>query len=119
VKQQVVVKTRGQLPRRLDGLIRAGMRVGKAGGGSVGSVNGRASRCYLSHFGIRDGRFVVSGGPGPEASIGSKHVITVSAKDAPGQHRQRLEELHDQEAHRRRSLRRAGRVLGVAWAATR
>jgi hypothetical protein len=41
----LVFKTDRQLPRRFDGLIRAG--AGIAGqNGSVGSVHGKASRCY-------------------------------------------------------------------------
>ena len=91
----VVVKTQGQMPRRFDGLVRAGMRVGKAGGGSTGSVNGRKSRCYISYFPLRDGRLLVNGNVGlvgvgdgralgPKASVGSRHVVTLSANDASG-----------------------------------
>jgi hypothetical protein len=41
----LVFKTDRQLPRRYDGLIRAGARIAGQGG-SLGSVHGRASRCY-------------------------------------------------------------------------
>src|SRR4051812_45065871 len=44
---RVVIKTRGQLPRRYDGLIRANGSLGKHAGGSVGSVGGKATRCYV------------------------------------------------------------------------
>jgi hypothetical protein len=56
-----VVKTKGQLPRRFDGLVRAGGTFAKHGGGSIGSV----------------------GGKGPKAGPG-RYAVTVSAKDADG-----------------------------------
>src|SRR3954447_14151796 len=54
----VVVKTKGQLPRRFDGLIRAGGTFAHRGGGSIGSVAGKASRCYTFTVPLKsDGRF--------------------------------------------------------------
>jgi hypothetical protein len=41
----LVFRTNRQLPRRFDGLIRAGARVANQGS-SLGSVHGKASRCY-------------------------------------------------------------------------
>lgn len=83
----VVVKTKGQLPRRFDGLIRAGGTFAKHRGGSMGSVGGRASRCYTFTVPLKDGRFYPtdgSSGKGPKASPG-RYVVTVSAKDADGE----------------------------------
>jgi hypothetical protein len=82
----VVVKTAGQLPRRYDGLIRAGGSLGKHGGGSVGSVGGKQSRCYTFTVPLKDGRFypVHEGqGKGAKASPGT-YVVTMHAKDADG-----------------------------------
>lgn len=85
----VVVKTHGQLPRRFDGLIRAGATLGKPdgathGGGSVGSVGGKQSRCYTFMVPLKDGRFYTNdGGKGAKGSPG-RYVVTMSAKDADG-----------------------------------
>jgi hypothetical protein len=82
----VVVKTKGQLPRRFDGLIRARATFGKHGGGSIGSVGGRASRCYTFMVPLKDGRFYPTdggSGTGPKAGPG-RYTVTVSAKDADG-----------------------------------
>lgn len=82
----VVVKTRGELPRRFDGLIRAGGTFAKHGGGSVGSVGGKASRCYTFSVPLtEDGRFY----PLKDAKKGAKgdpgrYVVTMSAKAADG-----------------------------------
>jgi hypothetical protein len=81
----VVVKTKEQLPRRFDGLIRAGGTFAKHGGGSVGSVGGKASRCYTFSVPLKDGRFY----PDKDAAKGAKarpgrYVVTMSAKDADG-----------------------------------
>jgi hypothetical protein len=82
----VVVKTRGELPRRFDGLIRANARFAEHGGGSIGSVGGRASRCYTFTVPLKDGRFSpADGGYGKGAKAGpGRYVVTVSAKDADG-----------------------------------
>jgi hypothetical protein len=81
----VVVKTRGQLPRRYDGLIRAGGTLAKHGGGSVSSVGGRASRCYTFAVPLKDGRFypVKDAAKGAKASPG-RYVVTLHAKAADG-----------------------------------
>jgi hypothetical protein len=82
----VVVKTAGQLPRRHDGLIRANATFAKHGGGSIGSVAGRASRCYTFTVPLKDGRFYPNDGgygTGAKASPG-RYAVTVSAKDADG-----------------------------------
>jgi hypothetical protein len=82
----VVVKTHGQLPRRFDGLIRAGGTLAKHGGGSIGSVGGRASRCYTFTIPLKDGRFYpIGGGDAKGAKAGpGRYAVTVSAKDAAG-----------------------------------
>jgi len=82
----VVIKTKGQLPRRFDGLVRAGGTFAKHRGGSMGSVGGRASRCYTFTVPLKDGRFYPASGDtgtGPKASPG-RYTVTVSAKDAGG-----------------------------------
>ena len=83
---QVVVKTKGQMPRRYDGLIRAGGIVdGRSGGGSTGSVGGRQSRCYTFTLAIKDGHFYgTDAKPGKKASTGSKHSLAFHARDADG-----------------------------------
>jgi hypothetical protein len=81
----VVVKTHGQLPRRFDGLIRAGGSFAKHNGGSIGSVGGRQSRCYTFTIPLEDGRFSPTDGSGKGAK-GSpgRYPVTISAKDADG-----------------------------------
>jgi len=82
----VVVKTAGQLPRRFDGLIRANATLAGHGSGSIGSVGGRASRCYTFTVPLKDGRFYPAdggSGKGPKGSPG-RYAVTVSAKDADG-----------------------------------
>jgi hypothetical protein len=80
----VVVKTHGQLPRRWDGLIRAGGSLSGHGGGSVGSVGGKASKCYTFTVPLKDGRFSTSSGrKGTKASPG-KYLAATSAKDKDG-----------------------------------
>jgi hypothetical protein len=81
----VVVKTRGQLPRRFDGLIRAGGRLSGHGGGSIASVGGRQSRCYTFLVPLKDGRFYPTDGQGKGARARPGHyVVTMSAKAADG-----------------------------------
>jgi hypothetical protein len=83
----VVVKTKGQLPRRFDGLIRAGGTLAGHGGGSVGSVGGRASRCYTFTVPLKDGRFYPADGGSGKGAKGSpgRYAVTISAKDADGE----------------------------------
>jgi hypothetical protein len=81
----VVVKTHGELPRRYDGLIRAGGTFARHGGGSVASVGGKASRCYTFSVPLKNGRFypVKDAAKGAKARPG-RYVVTMSAKDADG-----------------------------------
>jgi hypothetical protein len=82
----VVVRTAGQLPRRYDGLIRAGGRFDGRGGGSTFSVGGKASRCYSWIVPLKDGRFYPADGgtgKGPKASPG-RYKVEISARDADG-----------------------------------
>jgi hypothetical protein len=82
----VVVKTKGQLPRRFDGLVRAGGTFAHRGGGSIGAVAGKASQCYTFTVPLKDGRFYPADGgkgKGPKASPG-RYAVTVSAKAADG-----------------------------------
>jgi hypothetical protein len=80
----VVVKTRGQLPRRFDGLIRAGGTFNKHNGGSVGSVGGRQSRCYTFTIPLKDGRFIQDDGAKGAKGGPGRYRVTMSAKDAGG-----------------------------------
>lgn len=81
----VVFKTRGQLPRRSDGLIRAGARFGASSGGSISTVSGKGSRCYMALLKLKDGRFVDrDGSKGPKATAGSQRRLVVGVKDASG-----------------------------------
>ncbi|HEY4094058.1 MAG TPA: hypothetical protein VGM33_01010 [Baekduia sp.] len=78
----VVVKTHGRLPRRFDGLIRAGGSLDRSGGGSLASVRGKATHCYTFTVGLRDGRFIDhDDSRGTKASAGSRHVVHISVRD--------------------------------------
>ncbi len=81
----VVVKTKDQLPRRFDGLIRARGTFAKHGGGSIGSVGGKASKCYTFTVPLRDGRFypLKDAKKGAKASPG-RYAVTLSATAADG-----------------------------------
>ncbi|WP_027006745.1 hypothetical protein [Conexibacter woesei] len=80
----VVVKTHGQLPRRFDGLIRAGATLSGHGGGSIGSVGGKASKCYTFSIALKDGRFYPTGdAPAAKGSPG-RYTVKMSAKDKDG-----------------------------------
>jgi hypothetical protein len=81
VYAQVVFKTAHQLPRRFDGLIRAGGALDGTGH-SLGSVGGRKTRCYTALFRIVDGR--IAGPHGKKASLGSKHTLVVTARGTNG-----------------------------------
>jgi hypothetical protein len=81
----VVVKTHGQLPRRFDGLIRAGGSFDNSGGGSLGSVRSKATHCYTFTVGLRDGRLVNhDDSRGVKARAGSRHVVHISVNDKNG-----------------------------------
>jgi hypothetical protein len=80
----VVVKTHGQLPRRFDGLIRAGGRFAGRSGGSIASVGGKQSKCYTFTNPLKDGRFYTDdGGKGAKASPG-RYAVEMTAKAADG-----------------------------------
>jgi hypothetical protein len=83
---RVVVKTKGQLPRRYDGLIRADGALGKHSGGSIGSVGGKATRCYVFSVPLEFGRFIPLGDAhtGAKPKVGGHYAVTISAKDANG-----------------------------------
>ena len=78
---QVVFKTAGQLPRRFDGMIRAGAALDGTGH-SIGSVGGRKTRCYTALFLITNGR--IAGPKGKKAALGSKHTLKVTARGTNG-----------------------------------
>src|SRR4051794_6348284 len=81
----VVVKTHGQLPRRFDGLIRAEATFAEHGGGSIGSVAGKASRCYTWAVPLKDGRFYPRAGNDRGAKAGpGRYAVELSAKAADG-----------------------------------
>jgi hypothetical protein len=80
----VVFKTAGELPRRFDGMIRAGASLDGTGH-SVGSVrgqHGKAAHCYTINVQIRNGKIV--GPKGKRAKIGSKHTLVVTARGTDG-----------------------------------
>jgi hypothetical protein len=83
----LVFRTDRQLPRRYDGLIRAGARVAHQGG-SLGSVHGRASRCYAMFVRIKKDNTITGTISGSivhiKARPGSKLPIQITtADDAP------------------------------------
>jgi hypothetical protein len=81
----VVVKTHGQLPRRYDGLIRANAKLSGHGGGSIGSVGGKRSKCYTFSIPLKNGsRFYTNDNKaGAKASPG-RYLASVSADDKDG-----------------------------------
>jgi hypothetical protein len=81
----VVVKTHGQLPRRWDGLIRAGGSLSGHGGGSVGSVGGKQYRCFTFSVPLKDNKFFYNkdGGKGAAARPG-RFTVTMHADDKDG-----------------------------------
>ncbi|WP_205697788.1 hypothetical protein [Conexibacter sp. SYSU D00693] len=104
---RVVVKTADELPRRFDGMIRAG---GALDGvqhsmGSVRTAAGKATRCYAFLAEIKDGKVR---GTAKKASIGSKHTVKVSARGTSG-------DLHDTISVTLRKERKgdgSGKALG-------
>ena len=80
----VVFKTRSELPRRYDGMIRAGGALDGTGH-SVASVRGRhgtAAHCYSILVAIKDGR--IAGPGGKSAHLGTKHTLKVTARGDDG-----------------------------------
>jgi hypothetical protein len=105
----VVVKTHGQLPRRFDGLIRAGGSLSGHGGGSVGSVGGKASKCYTFTVPLKDGRFYTSAGKkGTKAGPG-KYLAAMTAKDKDGNELTSTKVINLRD---RRTGDRSGKPLG-------
>ena len=80
----VVVKTHGQLPRRFDGLIRAGGSLSDHGGGSIGSVAGKQSKCYTFSVPLKDGKYFYKGSGKGAAAKPGRYKVTMSAKDKDG-----------------------------------
>ena len=82
----VVFRTAHQLPRRYDGLIRAGGTLGaNGGGGSIASVrgaHGKASHCYTFLAPMKDGR-LRSPARG-SVRRGSRHTLTITARGTHG-----------------------------------
>jgi hypothetical protein len=106
----VVVKTHGQLPRRFDGLIRAGGKLTGHAGGSVGSVGGRQSKCYTFSIPLKNGSrfFTSNGGAGAKASPG-KYLAVMTADDKDGDPVSSTKVINLRD---RRTGDRAGKPLG-------
>lgn len=107
----VIFKTRGQLPRRGDGLIRAGAEFGSGRGGSIGSVAGRKSRCYRVSVPLKDGRLYdfAASGKGEKATTGSKHTLKLSGNDKTGSELSRTQTV---KIVKKTSKSRTGRAIG-------
>jgi hypothetical protein len=82
----VVFRTAHQLPRRFDGMIRAGGSLDGGHGGSVGSVRGahaKAGRhCYTFLVPMKDGRLRSAAHRSVRA--GTHHTLTVTARGPHG-----------------------------------
>ena len=106
----VIFKTHGQLPRRGDGLIRAGGTLSTGRGGSIGSVSGRASRCYTFTVALKDGRFrTYSGGRSAKASVGSHPKLALTARSVDGT---QLTSRSTLTIHHKTSKSRSGAAIG-------
>jgi hypothetical protein len=82
----LVFKTNRQLPRRFDGMLRAGARLANQGG-SIGSVHGKASRCYRGEARIKPDNTITgstaTGITQTKARVGSRIRVQIeTAKDA-------------------------------------
>jgi hypothetical protein len=77
---QVVFKTAGELPRRFDGMIRAGGALDGTGHSisAVRGKHGKATNCYTFLAKINDGR--IAGPQGRKAGVGSRHTVKVTAR---------------------------------------
>ena len=82
----VVFRTAHQLPRRFDGLIRAGGSLGgNGGGGSISAVrgaHGKASHCYTFLAPMKDGRLRTP--KGGSVRPGTRYTLTVTARGTNG-----------------------------------
>jgi hypothetical protein len=78
----VVFKTANVLPRRFDGMLRAGGALDGTGH-SIGSVKGKNSKCYTFYVRVLDGK--IHGKDGKvSAKRGTTHELTVSARGTEG-----------------------------------
>ena len=78
----VVFKTANVLPRRYDGMLRAGGALDGTGN-SIGSVKGKNSKCYTFYVRVLDGKVYGKDGR-VSAARGTKHKLTVSARGTDG-----------------------------------
>jgi hypothetical protein len=76
----VVFRTKSELPRRFDGMIRAaGFLDGT--GHSIGTVS-KSRHCYTFLVAIKDGR--IAGPHGKSGKLGTKHTVKVTARGDNG-----------------------------------
>ncbi|HMJ36252.1 MAG TPA: hypothetical protein VK501_20290 [Baekduia sp.] len=81
---KVVFKTKGELPRRFDGMIRAGGALDDTGH-SVSSIrgkHGKAAHCYAILAEIKDGK--IAGLKGKSGKLGTRHTLVVTARGTDG-----------------------------------
>lgn len=103
----VVVRTKGELPRRADGMIRAG---GSLDGvmhslGSVKGAHGKARNCYMFLAEIKDGKIR---GADTSARKGTKHKVVIAARGTEG-------DIKDSVSVKLRAMKagdRSGKPLG-------
>jgi hypothetical protein len=77
----LVFKTDKQLPRRFDGMLRAGAYIAGQGR-SIGSVNGKASRCYVASARINKDNTITGSAAGgktkkTKARVGAKIPVEI------------------------------------------
>jgi hypothetical protein len=104
----VVFRTAGELPRRYDGMVRAGGRIDDTGGsvGGVRGAHGTASHCYTFLAKVKDGR--IAGPKGGSARIGSRHTVVVAARGTNGD----LQDSIQVSVRKKRAGDRSGKPLG-------
>jgi hypothetical protein len=80
----VVFKTKGELPRRYDGMIRAAGFLDGTGHsiGSVRGAHGKSAHCYTFMVAIKDGK--IAGPDGKSAKLGTKHTVKVTVRGDNG-----------------------------------
>jgi hypothetical protein len=105
----VVFKTKGELPRRYDGMIRAGAALDGTSHsvGSVRGAHGTRAHCYVINVEIRDGK--IRGPKGKRAKIGSRHTLVVTARGSAGTD---LSDTTTVTLHHRQTGDRSGAPLG-------